>query len=101
MAKLWRAESANNDPRVGGFVVEFPSGARKVVAWTWGAPIPDTLEAAKEYAKQLVQHMLERGLTDDLNRTNIPSLVASIQRILMDWNDELRKHLHADATTVQ
>ncbi len=64
-------------------------------AWRSGAPIPDTLEAAKKYAAQLVQHMLEHELRDDLNRTNIPSLVASIQRILVDWNDELRRTLHA------
>ncbi len=95
MAKLWRAESAINDPRIGGFVVEFPSGARKVCAWRSGAPIPDTLEAAKQYAATLVQHMLEHELRDDLNRTNIPSLVASIQRIISDWNDELRRTLHA------
>jgi hypothetical protein len=105
MAKLWRAESAENDPKVGGFVVEFPSGARKVVAWRSGAPIPDVRAAAKQYATALVQHMLDHELRDDLNRTNIPSLVAAIQRILMDWNEELRRALYAanetHATLVQ
>ncbi len=95
MAKLFPAESTTSDSTVGGFVVEFPSGARKSVAWRSQAPIPDTLTAAKTYAAQLVQHMLDKQLTDDLDRTNIPSLVAAIQKIISDWNDKRRKALHA------
>lgn len=95
MAKLFPAESASNDSTVGGFVVAFPSGATKSVAWRSEAPIQDTLEAAKEYAKALVQHMLEARLIDDLDRTNIPSLVAAIQKIVSDWNDKRREALHA------
>jgi hypothetical protein len=95
MAKLFPAESASNDSTVGGFVVEFPSGARKSVAWRSQAPIQDTTEAAKKYAITLVQHMLDAQLVDDLERTNIPSFVAAIGRIISDWNDKRREALHA------
>lgn len=95
MAKLFPLESATNDPEVGGFVVEFPSGARKSAHWVSGAPIPDPLAAAKQYAAQLVQHCLERGLIDDLERTNIPSLVAAITKIITDWNERTRLRLYS------
>lgn len=75
--------------------MQFPSGAFKSVAWRSQAPIQDTLEAAKAYAAELVKHMLDRELRDDLDRTNIPSLVAAIQKIISDWNDQRRKVLHA------
>jgi hypothetical protein len=101
MAKLYPAESTNNDPTVGGFVVVFPSGATKAVSWRSEAPIQDTLEAAKTYTKALVQHMVERQLTDDLDRTNIPSLVAAIQKIISDWNEKQRTRLHANAPALQ
>ena len=100
MAKLFPAESATNDPLVGAFVVEFPSGARKSVSWRQSAPIPDSMAAAKEFATQLIQHMLDAQLIDDLERTNMPSLVAAIQKIVMDWNEKRRAALYADGTTV-
>ncbi len=59
MTKLFPAEGVTNDPEVGGFVVEFPSGTRKSVAWRSQAPIQDTLEAAKQYVVKLVQAMLD------------------------------------------
>jgi hypothetical protein len=95
MAKLYPAESTTHDLTVGGFVVEFPSGATKSVAWRSEAPIQDTTEAAKEYAKALVKHMLDKCLFDDLDRTNIPSLVAAIARITSDWNTKRRESLYA------
>ncbi len=95
MAKLFPAESATNDPFVGGFVVVFPSNASKSVSWRSEAPIQDTLEASKEYAKKLVQHMLDARLIDDLERTNMPSLVAAIQKIISDWNEKRREALYA------
>ena len=95
MAKLYPAESANGQTDVGGFVVEFPSGTRKSVAWRSGAPIPDTLAAAKQYVIQLTQTMLDERRIDDLERTNMPSLVAAVQRIIQDWNDKTRTRLYA------
>jgi hypothetical protein len=95
MAKLFPSESATGDDTVGGFVVQFPSGAFKSVAWRSQAPIPDTKETAKEYAIALTQHMLDAKLIDDLERTNMPSLVAAIQKIILDWNEKRRAALHA------
>lgn len=95
MAKLFPSESATGDTEVGGFVIEFPSGAFKQVAWRSQAPIQDTKEAAKTYATAVVQHMLDAGLRDDLERTNMPSLVAAIQKIILDWNEKRRTALHA------
>jgi hypothetical protein len=74
--------------------VEFPSGVRKQVAWRSQAPIPDTLAAAKEYAAAVVDALLKDQRVDDLDRTNIPSLVAAIQRLLQDWNETRRRDLH-------
>lgn len=96
MAKLFTAESAITDPLIGGFIVEFPSGARKSVSWRQSAPIAETLEAAKAFTVQLVQHCLDSKLTDDLERTNIPSLVAGVQKIIMDWNEKRRAALYAE-----
>ncbi len=95
MAKLYPAESANDQPDVGGFVIEFPSGTRKSVAWRSQAPIPDTLAAAKQYVIQLTQSMLDERRIDDLERTNMPSLVAAVQKIIQDWNETTRARLYA------
>lgn len=98
MAKLLPLESAINDPRIGGFVVEFPSNARKAVHWESNAPIPDPLEAAKQYTTKLIDHCLKHGLIDDMERTNIPSLVAAVQKIIMDWNEKTRARLYAEGS---
>ncbi len=98
MAKLYPAESASNDSLVGGFVVVFPSGATKSVAWRSEAPIQDTLAAAKQYATKLVQAMLDERRIDDLDRTNMPSLVAAIQKLISDWNEKRRAALYATPT---
>ena len=94
MAKLYPVESTNHDTFVGGFVVVFPSGTRKNVAWRSEAPIQDTLAAAKEYAAKLVQSMLDEQRIDDLDRTNMVSLVAAIQKIIGDWNSKRREALY-------
>lgn len=95
MAQLFRLESATDDPFAGGFIVEFPSGARKVVPWHWRAPMPDTKAAAKEFADKVLTQLLSEGRIEDADRTNWPSLIAAIQRIVSDWNDVLRAHLYA------
>ena len=91
--KLWPADSP--DPDVAGFVVEFPSGTRKSIAWRSKAPITPALDAAKEYAaKLLAARSSEPGGMDDVNRTNWASVTAAVQRIIMDWNDETRARLY-------
>lgn len=92
--KLWPADSP--DPDVAGFVVEFPSGTRKSVAWRSKAPITPALDAAKEYAAELLAaRSSEPGGMDDVNRTNWASVTAAVQRIIMDWNDKTRARLYA------
>ncbi len=98
MAKLYPAESTDSDSKVGGFVVVFPSGTSKSVAWRSEAPIQDTLAAAKEYAAKLVQAMIDEQRIDDLDRTNMPSLVAAIQKLISDWNEKRRAALYATPT---
>ena len=95
--KLWPADSP--DPEVAGFVVEFPSGNRKSVAWRSKAPITPALDAAKEYAAELLAaRSSEPGGMDDVNRTNWASVTAAVQRIITDWNDKTRGRLYANTT---
>jgi hypothetical protein len=101
MTQLRLLESTTNDSTVGGFLVTFPSGAAKTIAWRSEAPIQDTLEASKEYAKKLIQSMIESGKIDDIERTNVPSLVAAIQKMISDWNEKQRARLYANAPTLQ
>jgi hypothetical protein len=79
--KLQRMDCAS-DPYVSGVLCTFPSGCVKQISWRHVGPIPDSLAMAKKAAAELVQHMLQRGLVDDLERTNIPSMVAALQRIV-------------------
>lgn len=94
MAKLFPAEDATNDPRVFGFVVQFPSGTFKQCAFRQEGPVQDTLETAKECAAMVIQSMLPEHI-DDIDRTNVPSLVAAIQKMILDWNEKRRTALHA------
>lgn len=71
----------------------FPSGARKQVAWHHKGPVPDTLALAKKCCAELVDHMLQAGLIDDLERTNIPSAVAAIQAVIQAHNAAIRATL--------
>ena len=91
--KLWPADSP--DPDVAGFVVEFPSGTRKQVAWRSKAPIVPAIDAAKQYAAQLLAaRSSEPGGMDDVDRTNWASVTAAVQRIILDWNDKTRERLY-------
>ena len=95
MTKLWRAQAHDDDPSIGGVIVQWPSGHTSSAAWRSGAPIPDTLAAAKEYATALVQQALDQRRIDDVERTNTPSLVAAIQKHISDWNDQLKAAIYA------
>lgn len=95
MANLYRAESTNDDPRIGGIVFQFDDHLTKVVSWRHGAPVPvDQLATwAKEIATNLVQHLLETGREDAIRNTNWASMVAAILKHITDWNGELRESL--------
>ncbi len=85
--KLYPAESVDNDTTVGGFVVEFDSGVKKVIAWRQDAPILPVLDAAKEYTARLVATLLEERHMDEVEFTNWASAVAAVQKIITDWNE--------------
>ncbi len=86
--KLYPAESADNDTTVGGFIVEFDSGVRKVIAWKQDAPILPVLDAAKLYTAKLVEQLLKERHMDEVEFTNWASAVAAVQKIITDWNDK-------------
>lgn len=102
MAELRALE--NDDPHVGGFVVKWPSGNEKVVAWKQSAVIHPALEGAKQFVAALIDGMLNapgttnddrRVALDDIERTNIPSLVAAVHKIVRDWNGKRAAALYA------
>jgi hypothetical protein len=80
-----------DQPEVGGVIYFFPSGATKICHWRGVRPIDNTLEMAKKLVTEVLDSLLKEGNSDDIERTNVPSLVAASQRIVMDWNDKLRQ----------
>lgn len=96
---LWPAEIDRPAPNTwqSGFICQLPSGRMLQVAWSAGAPITPTIDAAKQYAATLLDKLAKGGHQDDAERTNWPSVVAAVQRIVSDFNDRVRKELHAGA----
>lgn len=90
-----RALTYDKDPKVGGFLATFPSGLQKEVLWKSTVPAPDALQAAKEFTAGLLDQLMQEGKHDDANRTNWPSLVAAVQRIVLDFNERRREALRA------
>lgn len=88
---LYAAESVNNDTTIGGFVVEFDSGIRKVIAWRQDAPILPPLDAAKEFVAKLVDTLLRERRLDEVETTNWASAVAAVQKIIVDWNERQKQ----------
>lgn len=99
MAEIHRLDSS--DPRVGGILITFPSGAAKHIRWQTEAPINPELEAAKHYSASFIAHLLENNLKADLDSTNWVSVVACLQKHIADFNAGLRAHLHGAADRVQ
>jgi hypothetical protein len=99
MAEIYRLDTT--DPRVGGILITFPSGARKHIRWQTEAPITPELEAAKTYSASFIAHLLENNLNADIDATNWVSVVACLQKHIGDFNAGLRAHLHGAADRVQ
>jgi hypothetical protein len=80
-------------PEVGGFMVFLPSGDTKVVTWTSTTQITPTLEAAKDYSAALVKQIDKRGdmTHPDIQKTNWTSVLAAVQRVIIDFNSKLSK----------
>jgi hypothetical protein len=85
--KIYAAEQIDGDRTIGGFVCEWESGVRKVVAWRQSAPIAPTKDAAQEFVSKLVQALLDARHTDEVETTNWASAVAAVQKIITDWNE--------------
>lgn len=97
--QLYRLDSSQSLDH-GGVLCVFPSGAEKQITWSYKGPIPDTLTTAKQCVAQLVDHMLQAGLVDDLERTNVPSAVAAVQAIIQAHNEAIRRAQAATAWVV-
>lgn len=80
----------------GGFLLFLPSGATKVVGWRSPKPITPTLEAAKKYASEVVESLLQDGGIEnpDIQRTNWVSVTAAVQRIILDFNDRVTQAIN-------
>ena len=78
-----------NDATIGGVLYTFPSGKSKQATWKSESQITDTLTLAKSCASQVRAQLMDEGATDDLDRTNWPSLVAGTQRHIQDFNARL------------
>ena len=84
---LRRLES--NDATIGAVLYTFPSGKSKAASWKSETLVTETLELAKSCAAQVRAALMDEGATDDLDRTNWPSLVAGTQKHIKDWNEKL------------
>lgn len=91
-ATLTRFEADN--PKAGGVRLVTPSGIAIDAGWMWGTPIVDTLGAAKALSTRFVDTLLREHGGKDVDRINWTSVTAAIQRHVMDWNENLRKHLY-------
>ena len=95
---LIEVESDDGKPEIGGFIIFLPSGATKVVHWNSTKPITPTLDAAKQYATELVDSLLKQHGTvscEDIQRTNWTSVAAAIQRIILDFNEKIVGRINA------
>jgi hypothetical protein len=97
MTELRRLEaSPPANPLDGGALITYPSGHTQQLHWhSDGRLILPTRDAAKQYAISALQKLLDERRTDDAERTNWPSLIAALERILIDFNEILRAHLVA------
>lgn len=76
----------------GGVIITIDSGFMLSIAWRTQVPIEPTLEAAKQYASQIIQTLIDKRRMSDVEATNWASATAAIQKCLQDWNDKLREH---------
>lgn len=86
----------SDDPQVGGALVTFDNGTRKLISWRAGSPIAPTLDAAKQYTVEIVQQLLDENREIAVRDTNWSSVTAAMQRIISDFNDKLRVKLYAN-----
>jgi len=83
----------SNDPRIAGILVVFPNSQGVELTWSARAPIKDPHTQAKSYATMLVDTLRESGMQHHIDGTNWASMVAAIQKHLVDFNARLRTAL--------
>lgn len=86
MAQMRLLEATNDDPRIGGVLVTFPSGTTKLATWAWDGPVAEVVTLAKDVAAQVLDSLLRDGKIDDAERTNWPSVVAGLCALIRVWN---------------
>lgn len=96
MAELHRLGMPGNT-RHGGVLVTFPEGDGVELAWDRAAPFPDTLQAAKCLAAELIEAFRKQGLDERIRFTNWASVTAALQRHIEDWNKARREALYAES----
>jgi hypothetical protein len=92
---LHRLESAT-DTKYGGVLCVFEDRHAIELTWERGAPVVDTLTAAKDLAARFVDRLIQSGQGDRVSRLNLPSVVAAMQRHIADWSDKRRAALYAE-----
>jgi hypothetical protein len=81
MAEIHLLEA--DDPNVGGVLFRFPSGKALTAHWKLGNDPVDPLGLAKECAAQILQRLLDEGLTADANDTNWASAAAACRMMIV------------------
>ena len=92
-----------DEPETGGVLIFFPSGRHMTITWRTVTQITPTKEAALQYAGTIVENLNKVAAQEgrgspaetDLSRTNWVSVTAAIQRIILDFNQELSQRVSA------
>lgn len=80
------AESVDGDPNVFGFIIRLPSGRHKQVGMRISPNEVLAGDGYKHITTVLVDHLLhEADSSKDLNETNWVSVMACIQKLIIDW----------------
>lgn len=81
---LLESETPSN---VGGVLLTFESGHALQARWSGVGKSNDPVQVGKQIAAEALRNLNEKGLRDDLNSTNWPSLVAGIAEQFRLWRE--------------
>ncbi len=96
--RLARAEDTNGDPDVFGVVLFLPyRNVTKSAAERLGSAEYIDPNNAKHYAIKIVESLLAAKDDANIRDTNWTSVVAGIQKMMIDWNRDKRDRLGASA----
>jgi hypothetical protein len=94
--QLHRLEVSPRDTKRGGVLCVFEDRFAIELAWERGAPVTDTLTAAKDLAARFVDRLIQTGQGARVSSLNLPSVVAAMQRHIADWSEARRAALYAE-----